>query len=58
MQQAEEIASARNCVGLWLHTGTFQAPDFYKKLGYRPFGEIGDYPRGYRTIYYCKRLEC
>lgn len=55
MQKAEEIAVARGCAGIWLHTGTFQAPGFYEKLGYRPFGELADFPKGYKTIYYCKR---
>ena len=57
MNQAETIAAARNCVGVWLHTGTFQAPGFYEKLGYREFGALDDYPRGHRTMYYCKRLD-
>ena len=56
MAQAEEIAIARGCVGLWLQTGTFQAPMFYEKLGYQCFGELPDYPRGHRNFYYCKRL--
>ena len=56
MKQAEEIAAARACVGVWLHTGTFQAPVFYEKLGYSRFGKLDDYPRGHETIYCCKRL--
>jgi GNAT superfamily N-acetyltransferase len=57
MKRAEEIARSRGCVGLWLNTGTFQAPGFYEKLGYRSFGKLPDYPRGHETIYYCKRLD-
>ncbi len=58
MARAEEAARKRNCVGVWLHTGTFQAPGFYEKLGYSRFGEIADYPRGHATYFYCKRLAC
>jgi GNAT superfamily N-acetyltransferase len=57
MKNAEAVAIKRGCVGVWLHTATFQAPHFYKKLGYQPFGKLPDYPRGFETIYYFKRLE-
>ena len=55
--QAEDVARKRGCIGVWLHTGTFQAPGFYEKLGYEKFGVIADYPRGHDTIYYLKRVE-
>jgi GNAT superfamily N-acetyltransferase len=55
--QAELIARKRNCVGLWLHTGTFQAPSFYEKLGYHRFGQIPHFPRGHQTYFYSKRLD-
>ena len=56
LKQAEDIARKRNCTGLWLHTGTFQAPGFYEKRGFTAFGAIPDYPPGHNTIYYMKRL--
>ncbi len=60
VNKTEEIARQRGCLGVWLHTGTFQAPGFYEKLGYRRFGKLSDYPRGHETIYFCKHLgtEC
>jgi GNAT superfamily N-acetyltransferase len=57
LQKVEEIARKRGCTGLWLHTGTFQAPRFYEKLGFTAFGTVPDYPPGHATIYYLKRLD-
>lgn len=57
LKQAEEIAQKRGCVGIWLHTGTFQAPGFYEKQGYGRFGQLPDYPRGHQTYFYAKRLD-
>jgi GNAT superfamily N-acetyltransferase len=56
IREAENIARKRGCTGLWLHTGTFQAPGFYEKQGFTAFGTIPDYPPGYATIYYLKHL--
>ena len=57
LAQAEDIARKRGCIGIWLHTGTFQAPGFYEKQGFQAFGTIADYPLGHATIYYSKRLD-
>ena len=57
MQAAEMEAKQRGCTGLWVSTYSFQAPDFYEKLGYVPFGRIEDFPRGHVRHFYQKRLE-
>lgn len=57
LRRAEGIARKRGCTGVWLHTGTFQAPGFYEKRGYQAFGTLPDYPPGHATIYYMKRLD-
>jgi len=44
-------------IGLFLSTGSFQAPGFYEKLGFTAFGRIADYPLGHTTTYYQKRLD-
>ena len=46
LAQAEDIARSRGCIGLWLDTYWFQAPEFYKKQGYEIVGTLPDYPRG------------
>jgi GNAT superfamily N-acetyltransferase len=57
MRKAEEVARKRGCIGIWLHTGTFQAPGFYERLGFTAFGTLPDYPPGHATVYYMKRLD-
>ncbi|KAF2391470.1 GNAT family N-acetyltransferase [Pseudomonas frederiksbergensis] len=56
MQMAEELALEKKCVGIWLDTFSFQAPEFYKKLGYSEFGQIVDYPPGHKRHFFQKRL--
>ena len=57
LRKAETIARKRGCIGMWLHTGSFQAPAFYEKRGFQAFGTVPDYPPGHATIFYLKRLE-
>ncbi|MBH3404019.1 GNAT family N-acetyltransferase [Pseudomonas glycinae] len=56
MQMVEEFAREKDCVGIWLDTFDFQAPGFYKKLGYTECGEIVDYPLGHKRHFFQKRL--
>jgi ribosomal protein S18 acetylase RimI-like enzyme len=56
MKMAEKEAKRRKCRNIWLDTFGFQAPEFYQKLGYRKFGELKDYPKGYRRLFYTKGL--
>ena len=55
LAQAEEMARSRGCVGVWLDTYSFQAPEFYKKQGYEIFGTIDNYPKSF-SRYYLKKL--
>lgn len=55
--EAERIARARGCCGLWLDTFAFQARGFYEKLGFTVFGTLEDHPRGSRRFFLSKRLE-
>lgn len=57
LNRIEQEARSRGCVGVHLDTFEFQAPRFYSKLGYTVFGEIEDYPRGYKRFYLSKRLD-
>ncbi|WP_322617931.1 GNAT family N-acetyltransferase [Pseudomonas sp. BIC9C] len=56
MRMAEEVAQKKQCIGIWLETFSFQAPGFYRKLGYSEFGRLEDYPPGHTRLYYQKSL--
>ena len=45
----------RGCHSAWVDTFSFQAPGFYRKLGYEVFGEL-DYPPGHKRFFLRKRL--
>lgn len=57
MQMAEDLARDKGCIGAWLDTFDFQAPEFYKKLGYSELGQIVDYPPGHKRLFFQKRLD-
>jgi GNAT superfamily N-acetyltransferase len=50
MQAAIEEARARGCAQVLLATYDFQAPGFYRKLGFDPVAEIKDKPLGHTEI--------
>jgi GNAT superfamily N-acetyltransferase len=54
VEMAEDEAVRRGCVGAWLDTYSFQAREFYERLGYAVLGEIEDYPPGH-TRYFMKK---
>ncbi|MEG8023104.1 GNAT family N-acetyltransferase [Sphingomonas aerolata] len=56
MKQAEEIARANGCVGIWLDTYEFQARGFYEKLGFEVFGTLDDHPVGQKKFFLRKRF--
>ncbi|MHC8319806.1 GNAT family N-acetyltransferase [Pseudomonas sp. GB2N2] len=56
MGMAEDLAREKECIGIWLDTFDFQAPEFYKKLGYSELGQIVDYPPGHKRFFFQKRL--
>ena len=55
MSAAERRAVERGCWGGWVDTFSFQAPRFYRKLGYEPFGEL-DWSPDFKRIFLQKRL--
>lgn len=57
LDMAEDLARERGCVGVWLDTFDFQAPEFYRKQGYEQFGELDDYPPGHQRLFFKKRLD-
>lgn len=56
MHMVEELAREKDCTGIWLGTFDFQAPQFYKKLGFTQYGQIDDYPPGHCQHFFQKRL--
>jgi GNAT superfamily N-acetyltransferase len=56
MQMAEQIAVERGCHAAHLDTMDFQAPDFYRKLGYSVFGRLDDLPTGHSRLFLQKSL--
>ena len=56
MHEAEKIAQADDCVGLWLDTFEFQARGFYEKLGFEVFGTLEDHPIGQSRYFFRKRI--
>lgn len=57
VRRAEREAIRRGCRHAWLDTFDFQAPHFYKKLGYQRFGTLHSYPApGHRRYFLTKDL--
>jgi N-acetylglutamate synthase-like GNAT family acetyltransferase len=56
MAEAEAEAVRRGCQQLVLTTHSFQAPDFYRKLGFQVVCELADHPLGHVHMLMRKRL--
>ena len=57
MTIAEDEARQRGAKNAYLDTFSFQAPDFYKQLGYEVFGELPDFPPGQQRFFLRKQLD-
>ncbi len=56
LERAEATARERGCVAVWLDTFSFQAPAFYERFGYRPFGRLDGFPPGHSRHFVWKPL--
>lgn len=56
MKMVEEEAIKRGCTIAYTDTFTWQAPLFYKKLGYKQYGKLEDFPQGNSLGYYFKKF--
>ena len=49
--QAETHAVALGAQAAWLDTFEWQAEAFYRRHGYATFGQLDDFPRGFRRLF-------
>ncbi|MBE1159441.1 GNAT family N-acetyltransferase [Dyella acidiphila] len=56
LQMAEDEGRRRGCRTGLLHTNNFQAPEFYKKHGWREYGQFPSDPPGTSRIFFSKEL--
>lgn len=54
--EAEKEGIKRNCTFVYTDTFSWQAPDFYKKLGYEEYGKLDEFPEGNALTYFRKKL--
>lgn len=57
MEMVEEEAVKRGCTIAYTNTFTWQAPEFYTKLGYKLYGKLDDFPPGNSLSYFYKQLK-
>ena len=56
IRKAESEARKRGVRHMYLDTFSFQAPLFYSKLGFKAFGVLRDFPKGYDRTWFKKAL--
>lgn len=56
VELAEKEGKLRGCTISYTNTFTWQSPEFYKKLGYKEFGKIDNFPPGSTLSYFFKNL--
>ncbi len=55
MLRAESEAKARGCIAAQVDTLSFQAPDFYQKLGFEIVGKVAGIPNSPERFFLVKR---
>ncbi len=56
LEKAQALAKKRGCRYVHLDTFSFQAPDFYRKLGFKRFGTLKPFPKGSRRYFLYKKI--
>ncbi|GAB2838914.1 hypothetical protein GCM10027074_01600 [Streptomyces deserti] len=54
MRAAEEESVRRGCTSMTVSSYTFQAPGFYRKIGFQEVGRIEGVPGGHADVYFHK----
>lgn len=54
--EIEKIARERSCMKIWVDTFSYQAPEFYKKLGFSEHTVIQNYRGKYNRIFFVKEI--
>jgi len=57
LEEAEQVAKQKDCTFIKLNTFSFQAPEFYKKYGYKEIAVIENAPLGSKHYYFKKDLK-
>ena len=57
IKMAEAEAVQRGCKNVYLDTLSFQALDFYRKLGYSVYGQLANFPEGHTRYFLTKPLD-
>ena len=57
LEVAESEAKKRGCHSVHVDTMSWQAPEFYKKNGYKIISELEDIPDGNKKYHLIKNLE-
>jgi len=56
LEAAEKEGKKRGCTIAYTNTFTWQSPEFYLKLGYKPYGKLENFPIGSALTYFYKKL--
>ncbi len=57
MEEFEKEAIRLGCKYAYTDTYTWQAPEFYRKLGYEEYARLDDFPEGSALYYFKKKLK-
>ena len=57
LQAVEQHARTKSCRVMFVATHSFQAPQFYARMGFEQVASIADHPVGYSSLFFDKRLD-
>ncbi|HKS55399.1 MAG TPA: GNAT family N-acetyltransferase [Steroidobacteraceae bacterium] len=57
LKAVEQHARAKSCRVMFVATHSFQAPQFYTRMGFEQVASIADHPVGYSSLFFAKRLD-